>query len=219
MFRPFEKLIKTAQSAQGKLENWVMVARLADTFSVLIKQDVRVPLKTQLTIPIKADVMIDTVIETRIDVPLELTLDKQSLQLEQLDIVLDETLHIEDTVTVDLNIPLDSTVKAYNLVNVPVEGTLPLKLNVPINQEIRVKGSLRPQVRSFSIPLKTRVSVPVAVPIKQKISIEADVTVNLDHTMVVPLEELVTLEPGTTFKVNLKNLSWDTDSKDETEDG
>jgi hypothetical protein len=208
MFHPLESLKKAAQKAQDKIENLELVAKLTERFSVAINQTIQVPIKAELTIPIKAEILLDTIIETRIEVPLDLTLDQNSMQLDALEVELDEMIHIKDSIMVNLNIPLDSKIKAYNLLQVPVEGTLPLQLEVPLDQAIAVKGRLRPAIKNFSIPLKKTVSLAVQVPIKQTIFIEATVKVQLDETLTVPLQQDLDIEPGANFRVTVKSLSW-----------
>lgn len=206
MKKPWRQLTNFANDARRKLENLVFVAKLAEKFDVSVKQQLKIPLHGQLKIPIKAEILLDTVIETLVDVPLDITLDQTSLQLDQLEVEIDDVLHIKDVVHVNAQLPVESTIKAYQLVDVPITANLPIKLAVPLDQQIRVRGKLRPNLQKFSIPLKKIIRLPVHVPIKQTLPIEAEVTVSLDHTLNVPFEETITLAPGSTLKIALKDI-------------
>lgn len=211
MLRPFKRLKSVARSAIQKVESLIITARLTEKFKVKIKQTVSVPLRADLTLPICADIFVDTVIDATVDIPLEFNLDQTTLGLEKLDIVIDETIHIKDTIELALQVPLDSTIKAYHLVNVPVGGNLPLNLKIPLDQSIAIKGHLHPRIVNFSVPFKKTITVPIQVPVKQKISIRADVLVALDHSLRVPLDETLELQPGTSIKIALKNLKYESD--------
>jgi hypothetical protein len=82
----------------------------------------------------------------------------------------------------------------------PVKATIPVKVNIPINQPLQVQDTLILSMQDYHIPLKTTIPVVAKVPIKQLVKIQGELMVPVNQTVSIKLNKNISapvLEPFT----------------------
>jgi len=143
----------------------------------------RVPVRTRLVKALEVAVKKDLRTVAAVDHTLQIPLD------ETLEVPIDFTLHIpldtdvliQDTLTVESEMELDTTVKAMGVAPVPIRARVPISLQVPIDQVLHVRGEI-------DVPVQKVLTVRVKKSFRAPISAALPVTVKLDGHLPVDLD-------------------------------
>lgn len=175
------------------------------TVAIDLNEQVDVPLRMNIRVPIDSEVQIDQALDLALSVPIDTVLSEKELDLNQLTIPIDQKVFINDTIHLDVVVPIDTTVTTTLGVRVPVKANLPVKVKVPIKQAVQVRDSLKLKLKNVRVPLKMVVPVRTKLPLKETFRVRGTITAPIDQTVRVPLRKTIrpTLGPELPVSVTL----------------
>ncbi|MBW2254540.1 MAG: hypothetical protein JRI25_08070 [Deltaproteobacteria bacterium] len=143
----------------------------------------RIPVRTRfakvLEVAVKKKLRTVAAIDHTLDIPLDETLD---VPIDfTLHIPLDTDVHIKDTLTVESEMELDTTVTAMGVAPIPIRAKVPIYLEVPIDQTLHIRGEIE-------VPIRKELTVRVKKTFRAPISAELPVLVMLDERLPVELD-------------------------------
>ena len=156
-----------------------------------LNEEVDVPLRMNLRVPIDSEVQIDQALDLALNVPVDTVLTEKELDLNQLSIPIDQKLFIDDVIDLDVVVPIDTTVTTTLGVRVPVKTKLPVKVKVPIKQAVRVHDALKLQLKNLRVPLKMVVPVRAKLPLKETFRVRGTIQAPIAQTIRVPLRKTI----------------------------
>jgi hypothetical protein len=175
------------------------------TVAIDLKEQIDVPLRMNIRVPVDSEMQIDQPVELALDVPVDTVLTEKELDLNQLTIPIDQELFIDDSIDLAVVVPIDTTVTTTLGVRVPVKANVPVRLKVPIKQAVRVRDALKLRLKNVRVPLKMVVPVRAKVALKETFRVRGTITAPIEQTVRVPLEKTIrpTLGPDLPVRVSL----------------
>jgi hypothetical protein len=175
------------------------------TVSIDLNEQIDVPLRMNVRVPVDAEMQIDQPVELALNVPIDTVLTEKELDLNQLTIPIDQEIFIDDVIDLAVVVPIDTTVTTTLGVRVPVKANVPVKVKVPIKQAVRVRDSLRLRLKNVRVPLKMVVPVRAKVALKETFRVRGTITAPIEQTVRVPLVKTIrpTLGPDLPVRVSL----------------
>ncbi|HMJ12981.1 MAG TPA: hypothetical protein VK524_16280 [Polyangiaceae bacterium] len=156
-----------------------------------LNEQVDVPLRMNIRVPIDSDVRIEQPLELALDVPIDTVLTEKELDLNQLTIPIDQRVFIDDAIDLDVVVPIDTTVTTTLGVRVPVKANLPVKMRVPIKQALHVRDSLRLKLKDVRVPLKMVVPVRAKVALNETFRVRGTIDAPIEQSIRVPLRKTI----------------------------
>ncbi len=162
--------------------------------SIDLNEEIDVPLRMNIRVPIDSEVQVDQALDLALNVPIDTVLSEKELDLNQLSIPIDQKVFIDDVIDLDVLVPIDTTVTTALGVRVPVKANLPVKVKVPVKQAVRVRDSLKLRLKNVRVPLKMIVPVRAKLPLKETFRVRGTIHAPIAQTVRVPLRK--TIRPG-----------------------
>jgi hypothetical protein len=175
------------------------------TVSIDLKEQIDVPLRMNVRVPVDSEMQIDQPVELALNVPIDTVLSEKELDLNQLTIPIDQDLFIDDAVDLSVVVPIDTTVTTSLGLRVPVKASVPVHVKVPIQQAVRVRDSLKLRLKDVRVPLKMVVPVRAKVALKETFRVRGMIVAPIEQTVRIPLEKTIrpTLGPDLPVRVSL----------------
>jgi hypothetical protein len=193
----------------GLFNSMEITATLEHPAQARISQEIKVPIKEKLSFPVEAVVTLDTTVSTIVNVPLDLNLDQHDVEMSHLAIEVDQDVLIDDHIEIDVSQLLDSLVDLDKLWVERLKKALPIhkKAKLNIQQPIRIKGTLTPQIRNLNLHLKKTFELSVAVPIKQAFPIRTTALVDLNSEISTLIDSPVAVSLEGPLSIKLLDIT------------
>ncbi len=163
------------------------------------------PVKLDTNIPIR--VPVSDVLRVPINETFEVPIEKE------LSVSLDQPVHVKDVVRVRANVALDTTVQAKVMgvtMNVPVKGTIPLDFNLPLDQDLGIRGDVKVNLaETLPIHIRHQVNAPIDFVVKGSIPLHQELNVPID----ADLDCLVNIPESFPIRMDLDLSTADVGSK------
>lgn len=186
-------------SAHIPLQNQQARIKIAHSFPVTV--DILDPLQVDIDTVIASSVPIDQKLTIPLREELDVTVDFKGAVPVKMNIPIQETIHIDQMIPVKGEV----SVKILGFwVNVPLNGELPVKTDIPINLNIPVDRSVD---LSFSAPAKVNVHDDITVSLKTLITSNIPIKAELSVPVLKPLNANVTLLDETDIAITEMNLN------------
>lgn len=170
-------------------ENFSTEVALDGRLAIPIEAPFKIPLDFELTFPVDASLRIDQDFMVAADVPVKFTLTPDAKELRDVWVNLDTQVFVDDTLEVDLQVPVTGPVQAFGMLDVPVAGVVPVKAVIPIRQPIRIKDRIKVGLSNLDLDVDVNVPVKLNVPIHQDVRVRGNVVGRVRKTIVVPISE------------------------------
>lgn len=182
--------------------------KVNDKLKIKLDEEFNVPLKMDLTVPLNTEVYMDQVLDLKFDLPVDINLDQTEMPLKNLVIPFNKKLHINDSLAVDIVIPLETKIKTnfkgfFNF-SLPIKTSIPLKTMIPVDQPLQVNDTLVLSMQDYNIPLKTTIPVEAKVPVKQLVKIQGELNVPVNQTVTISLAKIISAPVTEPFTATVK---------------
>lgn len=191
------------------LDGYQVIARLEDKLTISINQLIKVPVHETLSVPITADIAVDTVVKTTVDLPLEIHMNAEDLGITAMEIKIDDQVYIDDTIEVDVSALMDSMIDIDSKWRDELKSVLPLQktAKIQVKQPLRIQGTIKPSFGPIELKLKKNLTLDLAVPIKQRMTAKGEAAVKLEQDIEVPMLRALPITLSTPVKVDIKNVT------------
>jgi hypothetical protein len=180
------------QELQVQLDHEISAdVQLGKELTVPIDEVLQIPIDIVLDVPIDSEVQVDQTIELELEVPIDTVLTQKELKLEKMRIPIDTEVFVDDVVKLSTVVPLDTTVTTVLGMQIPVKANLPVNLEIPIHQKMRVRDTLDIGVDDFRAPLRMTLPVRASVPFKQKLRVKGEIRVPFKRTLAVHVKHAI----------------------------
>ncbi len=193
----------------GLFNHMEITASLEHPVQARISQEIKVPIKEKLAVPVEAIVSLDTTVNTVVDVPLDLKLDQDDLEMSQLAIEVDQDILVDDEIEIDMGQLLDSLVDLDKTWVERLKKALPIhkKAKLKIQQPLRIKGTLSPKISTLNLHLKKTLVLDLTVPIKQTFPIKTTASVDLDSDIITTIDSPVAVALERPLSIKLLDIT------------
>jgi len=179
--------VNPSHMAPGGKESWK--ASKQDLESIKVEGVAAAPLNIEM--PFEAEVKLDDALNLALEVPIHMTLTERELDLSQLAVPIDTEIFIDDTIAVDLILPIETQAQTLLGVTVPVKIEVPVHTRVPLKQKVRVRDTIKVPVKQLQIPVHIDIPVQLKVPIRDMLHARGTVRVSiLDQTLSATVDEM-----------------------------
>ena len=89
---------------------------------------------------------------------------------------------------------LDTTIKTYAGLPIKVKADVPVRLNVPIHESIRVNKVLNVQLNNVVLDLDAKVPIKTTVAIDQPIRVRGTFPVHLQNKINIPIDAVIPIQ-------------------------
>lgn len=170
-------------------ENFSTEVSLDGELPIPIDGTFDIPLDFELTFPVDANLRIDQDFKVATHVPVKFTFAPTAAQTREVWVDLDTEVFVDDTLEVDLQVPVSGPVQAFGFVNVPVSGTLPVKAVIPLHQPVHIKDRVKVGLAGLALDVDAMIPLDITVPIHQEVRVKGGVTGRVRKTISVPVSE------------------------------
>jgi hypothetical protein len=188
---------------------------VTEPLQIMFDEMLTVPLKMDIPVRINTAFMVQDTLDLSFEIPLDLMLTEKEMPLRNLTIPFNQKLMIRDSLAVDFTIPLDTRIKTnfdkFFNIGFPVLGEVPVKIKIPISQELQVQDTITLDAYGYQVPLRTTISFNQRVPINQTLKIDGNIIVPVDQTVSLPVKKVINAPVLKNFKAAVvaenKNLN------------